>query len=164
MFEAKETATIYEYGNQYWVIEESSQQWPDRDGPVEKVALAGSLPLDGAASEIGRLGLLALDKFNEKKPEFKPWEIKESRKQICTWVGAKGWPSFYKNARYVWLARESSEGRLRIIPVDNCTSGPSESAVMDRIIELKGGENPAELGASILEAFKYATSHPERKV
>lgn len=163
MFEAKETATISEYGNQYWIVEESSQQWPDKDGPTEKVALTGSLPLECSASEMGKLGLVSLDNFNSKRPTFKPWELKELRRQICSWVGAKSWPSLYKNSRYVWVARDSSEDRLRIIPVDNCVVEPNESPLMDHVIELKCSVGPEELGAQIIKAFKYATPHPERK-
>src|SRR5262249_37488243 len=94
---ASECCIIYEYCNKYWIIEESCQLWPDDEGPTERVPLTGSLPQCYTSLEMGELTFQALDNFNSKKPKFRPWQLKELRKDLCSWVGAKGWPSFYKN-------------------------------------------------------------------
>ena len=157
-----ERITIYEYKDKYWIIEESCQKWPDKEGPTEKVALAGSLNLDCSSKDMGELSLSALQSFNSKKPSFSPWELKELRKQICSWVGARAWPSFYKNSRYVWVVRDSSENYVKVIPVDNCVVNPYESPVANFTTKIEGDVTSEILGKHILDAFGHATSHPER--
>ena len=130
-------------------------------GPTERVALTGSLPQSYTSLEIGALTFQALTNFNSKKPKFSPWQLKKLRKDLCSWVGARGWPSFYKNARYVWVARYRSSDVIRILPVDNCNIHPYESALV--IIETTSGVDAREFGDLIRSAFVHATSHPERK-
>jgi len=159
---ASEVCTIYEYGNKYWIIEQSSQLWPDDEGATERVALTGSLPQCYTSLEMGELTFHALDNFNSKKPKFRPWQLKELRKDLCSWVGARGWPSFYKNARYVWIARYRPSNVIRIFPVDNCNIHPVESALEKVIIETTADIDAQKFGDLIRGAFLHATSHPER--
>ena len=158
-----EVCTIYEYGNKYWIIEESSQLWPDDKGPTERVALAGSLPQNCTSLEMGQLTFRALDNFNSQKPKFSSWQLKESRKDLCSWVGAKSWPSFYKNARYIWISRDRSLNIIRIIPVDNCNNYPHESPLEKFIVETTPEIEAQTFGDLIRNTFLHATSHPERK-
>ena len=158
-----EVCTIYEYGNKYWVIEQSAQLWPKDEGPTERVALAGSLPQGYTSLEMGELAFHALDNFNSKKPKFRPWQLKELRKDLCSWVGAKSWPSFYKNARYIWIIRDRSLNSLRVLPVDNCNNQPIESPLERFTVETTADISAQEFGDLIRSAFLHATSHPERK-
>jgi len=159
--QASECCTIYEFSSKYWIIEESCQRWPENEGPTERVALTGSLPQSYTSLEMGALTFQALSNFNSKKPKFSPWQLKGLRKDLCSWVGARGWPSFYKNARYVWVARYRSSDVIRIFPVDNCNIHPYESAL--DTIETTSGIDAREFGDLIRSAFVHATSHPERK-
>lgn len=152
---------IYEYRGFYWVIEKSYQAWPETDGPTERVALKGSLPVNCSASEIGKLCLDALESFNTQKPPYKPWELTELRKLFCSWVKARGWASFYKNTRYIWVVSAPLEA-INIIPVDNCNTYQHESAIESSIIKVTGISDPEKIGDSIFTAFKYATYHLEK--
>ena len=161
---ASEVCTIYEYSDKYWIIEQSCQLWPAHEGPTERVALAGSLPQNCTSLEMGELTFQALDRFNSKQPKFRPWQLKELRKDLCSWVGARGWPSFYKNARYVWIARYRPSNVIRIWPVDNCNVHPIESALEKFTIETTADIDAQKFGGLIRSAFLHATSHPERKI
>ena len=154
---------IYEFNNRYWVIQKSYQRWPDKEGPTERVALAGDLPINCSAGQIGELCISALNNFNQMKPQFSPWQLKELRQLFCSWVGAKGWSSFYKNSRYVWVKHDGKMHSIDIIPVDNCSTSPVESAIIGKVRSVSSDVEITKIGQAIFEAFKYATSHPERK-
>lgn len=159
--QASECCTIYEFASKYWIIEKSCQRWPEHEGPTENVALTGSLPQSYTLMEMGELTFQALSSFNSKKPQFSPWQLKELRHHLCTWVGARGWSSFYRNARYVWVARYRMSNVIRIWPVDNCNRHPYESPL--DVIETTAGIDARKFGDLIRSAFVHATSHPERK-
>ena len=131
--------------------------------PTERVALTGSLPQGYTSLEMGELTFRALSNFNSKKPRFRPWQLKELRKDLCSWVGARGWPSFYKNARYIWIARYQPSNMIRIFSVDNCNTHPYESALREFTIEATAGIDAQKFGDLIRSASLHATSHPERK-
>jgi len=152
--EASASCIIYEYVNKYWIIEESRQLWPEDKGPTERVALTGSLLRCYKSLEMGELTFQALSNFNSKKPTFSPWQLKELRKDLCSWVGARGGPSFYKNARYVWVARYRPSNVIRIFPVDNCNTHPYESALKEFTIETSADIDAQKFGDLILLCHK----------
>ncbi|MEC5408441.1 hypothetical protein VOM14_23095 [Paraburkholderia sp. MPAMCS5] len=154
---------IYEYKNRYWVIQKSHQMWPKGGGPTERVALAGDLPCDCSDTEMGSLCISALDNFNSIKPPFSPWQTKELRQLFCSWVGAKGWASFYKNSRYIWIKYDKTTRYINVIPVDNCRISPVESAIEEKIESISWEAGTGKIGQAIFAAFRHSTSHPERK-
>ncbi|EBH8753800.1 hypothetical protein K9W31_001330 [Salmonella enterica subsp. enterica serovar Kua] len=160
---ASSVAEVYEYNGFFWVIEKSFQIWPDKGGPTERVALAGHLPVNCPSDEMGRVCFDALLNFNSKGPSYKPWELAELRKLFCSWVGARGWTSFYKNSRYLWVTSNELD-KIKITPVDNCNIFPYESGLDDSAVYVNRCDGVKVLGEGIFKAFKYATYHPDKKV
>lgn len=155
-------ALIYEYGNHFWIIQRSPQS-EIGSGPSENVALAARLPLLATAMELGSATLQALENFGTIRPLFAPWEIKELRKLLCGWIGARSMKDLLKNGRLVLVDQTFKDGELRVLPFDNHRINPWETLLEDKVIALPLYPQIEALGAAILTAFDLSTYHPERK-
>lgn len=156
-------AIIYEYGQRFSVIQRSPQDENINDAPSENVALAGELALNTSPSEIGRIALQAMENHGVVRPKYAPWEIKEIRKQLCNWVGAKSYPDLLKNSRIVLVQKNTGAKRIQTIPFDNFNLNKWETLLESETAELPFSASAEELGRLIIDAFSKATFHPDRK-
>lgn len=154
---------IYEYNETYFIIQRSRQSRNVEDSVSENVALAASLPNSTDYSKLGEAALVALDQYDVVEPAYKPWELKELRKQLCGWVGAKSYPGLLKNSRIVLMVKDFAAETIKIIPFDNNNIKPWESMIDTKIISLPIYANHDSVGQAIDAAFSISTYHPERK-
>lgn len=160
---------IYEYRSTLFIIQRSQQGKAKRPGDgsgqrlSESSGLTASLPVGAVHEQIGAGVLKALDSFDRHPPSYDPWELKELRKQLCDWIGARGYPTLVKNSRLVLVLRDSEQGTLVVIPFDNHNLNPWETQLTDRQLVLPATASAREVGQAVETAFTYATYHPDRK-
>ncbi|MDN8602297.1 contact-dependent growth inhibition system immunity protein [Citrobacter sp. S2-9] len=160
----KHDVIIYEYNNRYSIIQRSKQDKRQDECPSENVALAGSLPKDVAPSLLGETVLKAIDSYGTIDPSYFAWELKELRKQLCSWVGAKSYTGFLKNRRLVLAQKNFDKKRIEIIPFDNFNINKWETMLLDDMICLPLDSDYEKIGMAVDKAFSIATFHPERKI
>ncbi|WP_330986287.1 MULTISPECIES: DUF1436 domain-containing protein [Enterobacterales] len=160
----KHDVIIYEYDNRYSIIQRSKQDKRQDECPSENVVLAGSLPKDVPHSLLGETVLKAIDNYGVIDPSYFPWELKELRKQLCSWVGAKSYAGLLKNSRLVIAQKNFDENRIEIIPFDNFNINKWETMLLDRMICIPFDSEHDKIGISVDKAFSIATFHPERKI
>lgn len=154
---------IYEYDQYFSVIQRSPQDENINDAPSEDVALAGKFPINASPSEMGRTIMQAIDNYGQVRPKYAPWELKEIRKQLCNWVGAKSGPDLQRNSRIVLVQKNMHAQKIQIIPFDNFNLNKWETLLESKTTELPLGTSEEELGHSVIGAFSKATFHPDRK-
>lgn len=154
---------IYEYGQHFSIIQRSPQDEKITNAPSEDVALAGEIPLNTSPAEMGRAVLLAIENYGVVRPKYTPWELKEIRKQLCNWVGAKSHPDLQKNSRIVLVQKNMNKQSIQIIPFDNFNLNKWETILENEATELPLGASIEELGRSVIDTFARATFHPDRK-
>ncbi|WP_409310355.1 contact-dependent growth inhibition system immunity protein [Pectobacterium sp. B1J-3] len=156
-------AIIYEYNDKYFIIQRSRQDKRRTDSPSENVALAAALPTNVDIITLGKEALTAIDNYDVIDPAYKPWELKELRKQLCGWVGARSYTGLLKNCRIVLLYKDFDEGKIKVIPFDNHNIKAWESMMSDDIIILPIDAAIDNVGIAIDKALSISTYHPERK-
>ncbi|ACX90014.1 contact-dependent growth inhibition system immunity protein [Pectobacterium parmentieri] len=156
-------AIIYEYNDKYFIIQRSRQSKNIVDSPSENVALAAALPKNVDITTLGKEALAAIDNYDVVDPAYKPWELKELRKQLCSWVGARSYTGLIKNCRIVLLYKDFDEEKIKIIPFDNHNIKAWESMMNNDIIVIPIDENINDIGSAINTSFSISTYHPERK-
>ena len=161
-------ALIYEYKNNYFIIQRSTQgkKFDERIEATENVALFSKLPLDCSLEKLGADVFRVLENFNIIRPKFESWEFSELNKQFCTWVGARGRKPFDRDSRCVQIYKKE---KLEIIPYDNCNKnewyGPmlNNMGFRNKIIMLDHNSSFEIIGENIKTAFSKATYNPNRK-
>ena len=162
-------ALIYEFGSNYFVIQRSQQgksprpEWGPKRRPSDNSALTAKVPIGSSEEQVGGAVLEALDNYDRHPPSFDSWELKELRKQLCDWVGVRGYPTLVKNSRLVMVLRDPEQDSITVIPFDNHNLNPWESQLTDQQIVLSGTAPADEVGRAVETAFAHATYHPERK-
>ncbi|WP_323637353.1 contact-dependent growth inhibition system immunity protein [Pectobacterium polaris] len=156
-------AIIYEYNDKYFIVQRSRQDKRRTDSASENVALAAALPTNIDITTLGKESLTAIDNYDVIDPAYKPWELKELRKQLCGWVGARSYTGLLKNCRIVLIEKNFDENRIKVIPFDNHNIKAWESMMNDDIIVLPIDATIDDIGAAIDKAFSISTYHPERK-
>ncbi|AOR63395.1 contact-dependent growth inhibition system immunity protein [Pectobacterium wasabiae] len=159
----KHSSIIYEFGDKYFIVQRSKQDKRQAESPSENVALAAALPINTDITTLGNEALTAIDNYGVVDPAYKPWELKELRKQLCGWVGARSYTGLIKNCRIVLLYKNFDEEKIKIIPFDNHNIKAWESMMNDDIIALPIDATIDDIGTAIDKAFSISTYHPERK-
>jgi hypothetical protein len=163
---------IYEYNNNYFVIQRSQQGTTPNDKnhqyPSENVELFIKFDISCSDEEIGKSIMEALDKFDTVRPKYEPWELKELNTQLCSWVGARGINVLNKNSRLVQVIKDGSE--LSIVPFDNYNKNPWYGPMTkkagfgkDILFTATSDSSYETIGRLVLDAFNISTYNPERK-
>ena len=161
-------AMIYEYKNNYFIIQRSTQgkNFDKRTKATEDVALYSKLLLNCSTEQLGKDAIKALENFNKIRPQWDPWELQILNKNFCSWVGARGRKSFDRDSRCVQIIKDKN---FEIIPFDNCIKnewyGPmlNEMGFRNKIIILDIKSDCKIIGENIKKAFTQATYNPNRK-
>jgi hypothetical protein len=160
---------IYEYGHEYFVIQRSQQgkspkaEWGPQQRLSDNSGLTARVPRDVPDQEIGTAVITALRDFDRHPPKYDPHELKELRKQLSEWLGARGYPTIVKNSRMVLVVTDMAKHVTTVTPFDNHNRNPFESPMTDKEITLPENPSAAELGRAVNAAFRVSTFHPERK-
>ncbi|QQA75783.1 contact-dependent growth inhibition system immunity protein [Pectobacterium parmentieri] len=159
----KYSSIVYEFGDKYFIVPRSRQSKNMAESPSENVALTAVLPTNVDITTLGKEALTAIDNYGVVDPAYDPWELKELRKQLCGWVGARSYTGLIKNCRIVLLYKDFDEEKIKVIPFDNHNIKAWESMMNDEIIVLPIDATIDDIGAAIDKAFSISTYHPERK-
>ena len=157
-----QAATIYQFNKKYWIVEKSRQAWPENEGPTEYIGVSYSADEDVPDDKLGKALIDALDNFNKTKPKYPVWEVDKTRKDLALSMGARGWPSFFKNTKILWISR-TIDG-IKMIPVDNCNIEGYESAIEELVVIIPNTSSNQEIGAAIKKTMALSTYHPKRKL
>lgn len=156
---------IYEYRNNYFVIELSQQGKNRSESPPQRAseirALSCRLPVKCSPEELGAAARRALDRFDIEPPSFDPWEmacLRRTRKSIFQY---RSMAEFEKNCRLVCLSRDPLGG-IAGCPTDNHRANPWHGVVPDKTIELARESTNAQIGELIVLLFGMSTTHPDR--
>ncbi|MTD28601.1 DUF1436 domain-containing protein [Erwinia sorbitola] len=159
----KHDAIIYEYGDKYFIIQRSKQDERQSECPSENVALTDSLPVGISYPLLGEGVLRAIDNYGAIKPSYSPWELKELRKQLCGWIGAKSYSGLLRASRLVIAQKNFARDRIEIIPFDNFNINKWETMLVGDMICLPADSDFESVGMAIYKAFSIATNHPDKK-
>lgn len=155
---------IYEYDGFYFIIQRSKQDKDAESSPSENVALAAKLRVNEVSDELlGEKSLQALHEFGKVEPVYKPWKLKELRKQLTSWTGARAFTSLHKNSRTVVVQQDFEKNHIEILPYDNCNIKSYESIMSEHVIILSMSVSNSDMGSAIKKAFSVTTYHPEYK-
>lgn len=158
----KHEMIIYEYKDNYYFIERGKQNSNAEISASENTALSSILPVGANAEEVGSAVLKALGNYDKTLPDYSPWQLKELRKQLCNWVGARGYPTLVKNSRLVLVVKDFEKDEIVVIPFDNNNINPWETMLEDKAQRLPVNSSENDIGKAIEKAFTIATYHPDR--
>jgi len=154
---------IYEYRGDYYFIERSRQARDSEICASENTALTSKLPVSTDVGEIGNAVLKSLENYDKVPPAYSPWELKELRKQLCGWVGARSYTALVKNSRQVLVDKNYEKSKILVIPFDNHNIDSWETMLVRRAGRLDVTASAADVGKAVVKAFSIATYHPDRR-
>jgi hypothetical protein len=162
-------ATVYEFKNQYFVMEECQQGRVllPAHGPgqiaSDYAGLSATLPVHYLDAEMGAAVVRALDDFDSRAHPFDQFDFSARNKQIAQWMGARGIQSLETNSRKVHVELQLQDRALQVFAYANCTADPWYGPMLDRPIGLSAAASLDDIGAAVRSAFERATYHPDRK-
>jgi hypothetical protein len=175
----EENTQIYEYKNQYYLLEECQQgqvlnpAHGTEQSAGDFAAVSSVLPATYGEEEIGKATLKALQDYDRQAHPFDQFDIPARSKVISGWFGARGMGVLEKNCRIVQVIRNLDgasrdyptlkNGSIIIIPWDNNILQPYHAPMNNELITLPSTATATDIGAAIKKAFEISTYHPQRK-
>jgi hypothetical protein len=106
-----------------------------------------------------------LENIDTKPTPYYQFDFSDRRRHIKKWMGYRGVKEWEINQRLVSVTQSLTEGTYIMKPCDNYNIHPWIGAFPDgRRITLEKEATTQELGKAVLDAFKLATYHPDRKM